>query len=63
MYCAMSKLPTVQDIADWPFTDQVGQADERVSIWDIRRGWRDRFWIVFSFQAVSAAAFETWFEL
>ena len=63
MYCAMSNLMTVQDIADWPFTDQVGPADERVSIWDIRRGWRDRFWIVFSFQAVLAAAFESWFEL
>ena len=63
MYCAMSNLMTVQDIADWPFTDQMGPADERVSIWDIRRGWRDRFWIVFSFQAVLAAAFGSWFEL
>ena len=63
MYCAMSNLMTVQDIADWPFTDQMGPADERVSIWDIRRGWRDRFWIVFSLQAVFAAMFESWFEL
>ena len=59
----MSKLPTSQDVADWPLADDVDPADERVSIWDIRRGWRDRFWIVFSFQAVLAAMFESWFEL
>ena len=59
----MSKLPTSQDVAAWPPAGQVDPADERVSIWDIRRGWRDRFWIVFSFQAVFAAMFESWFEL
>ena len=59
----MAKLPTYQDIAGWLPPHQMEPSDERVSIWEIRRGWRDRFWTVFSIQTLLAATFEGWFEL
>lgn len=37
--------------------------DDRVSIWDVPRGWRDRFWIIFSLLIVLVASFEAWFQM
>lgn len=58
----MATLDTSQGIDGTSARDWVDQADECVSIWDIRRGWRDKFWIVFSVQAFLATVFEGWFE-
>ena len=59
----MAKLTTNQSIADRSLVDRDDSTDDRVSIWDIRLGWRDRFWTVFSIQTLLAAMFEGWFEL
>lgn len=59
----MAKLPIGQRFADRTLVDRDDLTDDRVSIWDIRIGWRDRFWAVFSVQTLFAAIFEGWFEL
>ena len=59
----MAKQTTGQRFADRQLVDRDDLTDDRVSIWDIRKGWRDRFWTVFSVQTLFAAMFEGWFEL
>ena len=39
------------------------EEDDRVSIWDVPRGWRDRFWMTFSLLIALVAAFEAWFQM